>query len=515
MSDVEVLKALLARLQDKPGFPALSESVAAINEITNSDDQNIDDLAVIISRDVGLTTSLLRVANSASYRAASGKGISTVSRAVNVLGFSTLRDIALTVVLFNQMKSHPSARELKEAFLRAQLAGTLAREAGRLFMPRQAEEVYTAALFHSLGQFLTLLYFPEEAQGIRALIQQQGLAEHGAVTQVLGVDFARLGQAVAEQWHFPTPLVRCLQELPEGIIERPETPEDTLWMLSGFGNEVCASLAANPGQTPGEGLSRLRQRFAQVMAFSGPQLHTLVQKSFDDAKVFASTMGVSLAQSSFAKQVTTWMESDPDDENGQKPSAENTTADALTPASLPKMPKAPSNDAHQMLSTGINKLSHSMVGDFRVDDILRMALDILLQAMDFQRVLLCMRDDKSGYMVGRSGCGKDAAMVVRKFRFPLQDTPNVFQLSIDNGVDLVIKDIADPKIVGKIPPWYRATLSARSFALMPLMVKGKAVALIYCDKQQANSIVITEKELSLMKTLRNQILLAIKQSPTG
>jgi hypothetical protein len=38
------------------------------------------------------------------------------------------------------------------------------------------------------------------------------------------------------------------------------------------------------------------------------------------------------------------------------------------------------------------------------------------------------------------------------------------------------------------------------------------VALIYCDKERAGSIAIPERELALLKTLRNQALLALKQS---
>lgn len=504
----DVLASLLRRLDDKPGFPALSESVAAINEITNSDDQNIDDLASIIQKDFGLTSSIMRVANSATYRAASGGGVSTVSRAVSVLGFATLRDIALTVVLFNQMKNRAGAREIKEAFLRAQLAGTLAREAGKQFMPRQAEEVYTCALFHSLGQIVALLYFPEETQQMRELIHQQGLTEADAATRVLGLDFARLGQGVAAQWLFPQTLVRTLQPLPEGIITRPDNPQDMLWVLSGFGNEVCASLVSG-GMPPG--LPQLRQRFAEVMQFSSPQLHTLVQKSLDDTKVFAGTLGVRLAQSTFVQQVADWVDAGPDGEvrKSATPSVSPATQTAASATGAQR------DAAQQLLSAGISKLTNSLVGDFVLNDIFRMTVETLRQAMDFQRVLLCMRDEKSGCMIARLGCGKDADLVARKFRFPLKDTPNVFQLAITNGLDIVIKDIADPKIINKIPPWYRATVSARTFALMPLMIKNQAVAMIYCDKQQADSIVIPERELSLMKTLRNQALLAIKQSASS
>jgi hypothetical protein len=43
------------------------------------------------------------------------------------------------------------------------------------------------------------------------------------------------------------------------------------------------------------------------------------------------------------------------------------------------------------------------------------------------------------------------------------------------------------------------------------MIKGSAVALIYADRADAGSIDISEKELSLLRTLRNQAVLALKQ----
>ena len=518
----ERLESLLRRLDDKPGFCSLSESITAINEITNSDDQNIDDLSAILSKDFGLTATILRVANSATYRASSGGGVTTVSRAVNVLGFSNLRDIAVTVILFAQMKDRAGAREVKEAFLRAHLAGTLAREAGRLFMPKSAELVYTYALLHSLGRILALLYFPEETQQIQDLINHEGRTEDEAARAVFGVDYAGLGQAVTSRWMFPSSLVNSLKELPEGAISRPKNEDDTLWMLSGFGNEVSASLsnqattdASGNERTAASELKHLRQRFADVMMLSGPQLHTLVQKSFDDTKAFAGTLGVAVSQSGFIKQVTSWIDAGPEDENKPvkpSPRIDDETTVHTNAASAAETRAKTRDTQHQTLTAGISKLSNAIVGDFKLNDIFRMTLDIMLEAMDFQRVLMCVRDEKSGYMVAQVGCGRDAAMVARKFRFPLKDTPNVFQLAVNNGLDIVIKDIAEAKIADKIPPWYHATVTARTFTLMPLVIKGKTVAMIYGDKQQPNSILIAERELSLLKTLRNQAVLAIKHS---
>ena len=79
-------------------------------------------------------------------------------------------------------------------------------------------------------------------------------------------------------------------------------------------------------------------------------------------------------------------------------------------------------------------------------------------------------------------------------------------------MDILISDTNDPKIKPRIPDWFRKVLTSETFVLFPLTIKGNPVAMIYADKDGAGDIVIPEKELSLLRTLRNQALLAIKQS---
>jgi len=47
--------------------------------------------------------------------------------------------------------------------------------------------------------------------------------------------------------------------------------------------------------------------------------------------------------------------------------------------------------------------------------------------------------------------------------------------------------------------------------LLPIMIKDKVIALFYADMSEANSLNITPHQLSLLRTLRNQAVLAIKQ----
>ena len=164
-----------------------------------------------------------------------------------------------------------------------------------------------------------------------------------------------------------------------------------------------------------------------------------------------------------------------------------------------------------MLTAGIQDISNSLVDDFKLNDILRIILETMYRAMGFKRVLLCIRDARSNSMQGRFGLGPDSVALSRSFRFSLEHGNDVFFAACARGADILISDTDDPKIAARIPEWYHKLTPARSFILLPLTIKGKPVALIYADADAANSIIIPEKELSLLRTLRNQAVLAIKQ----
>jgi serine/threonine protein kinase len=513
----DTLEFLIRRMKHKTDFPALSDSVSAINRLTGSDKESINRLSNTILKDYGLTNKILRLVNSVHYRRSGGGSISTISRAVIVLGFDALRNIAITVLLFEHLQDKGNARELKEAFLRANLAGCLARDASRQFMAREAEEAYVCALFHSLGQMLAQFYFPEEVSEVRKLMLQRNCSEEIASAQIFGLSFSELGIGIAQHWGFPPGLINSLRPLPEGAIRKPATHDESLRVVSGFANELCEAIASVPKEQRTEATRAARQRFVAAMQFSDGQLQTVLEKSFTELSELATILHVNLTQSPFVRNVKAW--------TGEVREIEPTAEGRALERTLLDDPVVPDQDepgevnaygvpdaAQDILAAGIQDISNSLVDDFSLNDVLRITLETMYRAMGFERVLLCLKDPKSGVMAGRFGFGADTNEVARKFRIPLADAPNVFQLAISKGVDIIIADIDDPKIAGKIPDWYRKTVIARTFVLLPLLIKGNAVALIYCDRDKPGSIVIPEKELSLLKTLRNQALLAIKQS---
>jgi hypothetical protein len=50
--------------------------------------------------------------------------------------------------------------------------------------------------------------------------------------------------------------------------------------------------------------------------------------------------------------------------------------------------------------------------------------------------------------------------------------PDVFHVALEKNVDILITDIDDPKIAARIPTWYRQAVSAKTFVIFPVVVKG-------------------------------------------
>lgn len=88
--------------------------MARIQRVANSEDDSISDLTHEILKDVALTNKLLRLVNSVHYAHASRGTISTVSRAVSLVGFNAVRNMALSLVLLDHMEDKAHASQMRE-----------------------------------------------------------------------------------------------------------------------------------------------------------------------------------------------------------------------------------------------------------------------------------------------------------------------------------------------------------------------------------------------------------------
>jgi hypothetical protein len=144
--------------------------------------------------------------------------------------------------------------------------------------------------------------------------------------------------------------------------------------------------------------------------------------------------------------------------------------------------------------------------------VLRMILETMFRALGFRRVIFCLKDPRTDLLSGRFGLGDKSEQVSAAFKVSLKTPSDLFAAVCLKGADTLISDATVPTIATRLPAWYRQSVNAPAFLLLPLMIKGAPFALIYADKATPGGIELGERELSLLRTLRNQAVMAFRQA---
>ncbi len=530
------LEFLLRRMRNKSDFPALSESIGRIQSMAASEKESVGSVTNEILKDVALTNKLLRLVNSAHY--ARGSSVGTVSRAVTLVGFNGIRNMALSLVLLEHMQDKTNAHLLKEEFLRALMAGSIAAELGASRV--ESEEAFIGALFQSLGRMLSQFYFPEEAVAIRNLVSapRDPISEDAASTRVLGLSFEALGLGVSKAWGLPESIQRCIVK-PSGDPPN-QPPKDPLVRLrwnTRAANEMADAMLHTDAKVVDARLAQVTKTYGKTLGVTTDQVHAATAAARKKLVELAEAMDITVRSDSLAahllNQKVDLALAEPGGQGNnqdvdtiisnelhatQVMPAQPATMAAVTQVAASGTAKpvaAPVSDQRaQTLAAGIQDITNAMVEDFKLSDVLRMILEAMYRALEFDRIIFCMRDPKTDTLTGRFGLGSGVEGVVKQFHVPLHPTgtPDLFATICSKAADTLISDASDPRIMQRLPGWYSKAYNAPTFLILPLVLKGKPFGLIYADKAQKGGLVVDEKELSLLRTLRNQAVMAFKQS---
>jgi putative nucleotidyltransferase with HDIG domain len=232
LSHAELQKAL-TRYKDLPTLP---DVVARVMQIVSNPLTTAEDLNQVISLDQALTFKVLRLANSAYY--GFPKEITTITQAVMILGFNTIRNLALSVSVHKMMfADHDRGLFSYRDFWKHCVAvGVCSRVLAHRVGYKSEENAFTAGLLHDIGK--SLLERVDHVSFLAAIeASRDGSRELWLVEQdLLGVDHAAVGGRLAEIWNLPQDLRLA--------IERQNTPSlygapDPLVAAVHAANQIC------------------------------------------------------------------------------------------------------------------------------------------------------------------------------------------------------------------------------------------------------------------------------------
>lgn len=515
------LDFLLRKIRYKGDFPTFSNNIIEINRkasVSKVNKSSASELANVVLKDYSLTNKLLKLVNSSFYSQFAGK-ITTISRAVVVLGFEQVSMVASSLMLFDQLKNKNQKEVLSESAVSSFMSGMIARELAEGMRMDEAEEAFICSMFHNLGKHLVLFYFEEEYAQIISLMESKGLSEEIAARNVLGMTYEEIGTGIAAIWKFPAKIVNSMKNLPRGRLELPLTEEDRIKALSCFSNELCTIINSPDDAQIGNNLTGLLKRFENIVPVNKKQLFTILKSARETVDEFSSVYNIKLKKSGFIRKVDNFAkaghleESISADSGAGKQTVDEMSQYSFDDVSIPCSlnDTGEIRDPHSILINGIQDITNTLLEDFRLDDVLTMVLETMYRGFSFNRVLFCMYNPTDMKIKARLGLGKDITRVLKDFSFKVTKYPDFFNFAVMQAKDIGVHDSRDVRFQKRIPEWYSKNIAAPAFVLYPIAVNKKVAGLFYADRE-VSGIVLSGSEVNYMKTLCNQAVLAMRQS---
>jgi putative nucleotidyltransferase with HDIG domain len=180
-------------------LPTLPDVIFKVNEVVNDPSTSASDLETVISRDQAIAAKILRLVNSAFY-GLPGR-VDTLSRAIPLLGFSTVRNLVMSLSIFNI--STISDFDMKAFWRHSFATSTAAKAIAQSDGLPDADSQSLAGLLHDMGKIVLFQNFIKEYQAVFKFMEQRKLTFIQAERHLYSTDHAEVGGALAERWAFP------------------------------------------------------------------------------------------------------------------------------------------------------------------------------------------------------------------------------------------------------------------------------------------------------------------------
>jgi putative nucleotidyltransferase with HDIG domain len=212
------VELILQQLDQLPTLPAVALRVL---EVTADTDSTILDVVRIIGNDQSLTTRILQLVHSAA--AGAREEVTSIERAVVLLGFDAVRSAVLALSVFETLESaspkakakqNPTGAFSREEFWRHSIAVACAAE---LLAEALGEsegkdagitpsEAFVCGLLHDMGKVALDAILPKSFSKVveAADLLRSNIAD--LERSIIGLDHMVVGKRLAEQWNLPPAL---------------------------------------------------------------------------------------------------------------------------------------------------------------------------------------------------------------------------------------------------------------------------------------------------------------------
>lgn len=195
---VEISELVAKEIGTLPVFP---ENLSQLQKLLSANEVQLQEVALVIERDVTLSTEILKIVNSAQYMLPNK--VSSISNAVSLIGIKGLNNLLYSFGAQKTLdKKYGRLEELWEhSYRTASYAYHLART---YKMNNRSDDAYIGGILHDLGKILVSHLFPDMLKAISRHCKEMGYGSHLLESLAIGAAHDRIGEEITRGWNFPS-----------------------------------------------------------------------------------------------------------------------------------------------------------------------------------------------------------------------------------------------------------------------------------------------------------------------
>lgn len=263
------LETAIMTAADLPTIPVVAIKVMQLIE---SEKATAEELAKIVSSDPAVAARVLKISNSSFYGCR--RQIQTLSSAIVMLGFSTLRSLVVAASLKQVYK--PYGLTEKMLWEHSFAAGLAARIIARETRAANEEQAFLAGLFHDIGKIIMNTLDRGKFQEVMQHCYNEGLSFEDAERTVYPFGHDEVGAHVIKKWNFPEDLTVAI--LQHHVMESDLLIDPALLNLTAvtsLADKFCLKLGIGMRE-PVEDVDLAGSSAAQVLNLSAERIELLL-----------------------------------------------------------------------------------------------------------------------------------------------------------------------------------------------------------------------------------------------
>lgn len=387
---------VLERIRKGEDFPATSATISLITRLTTANEASITELANIILTDFGLTTKILKLMNSVFYMRFGE--VTTISRAIILLGLENLRDIALSLTLFDKLQ-RKNSRLLINLMAKAVYAGILGRKVAEKIGYTNAEESFICSLFHNLGEILIAYYSAEEISGPGGVSLENGPEKKTNERALLGASYQEIGMIIAEEWALPDMIVHCMKKVYSVEIVANPGPRDKLHYISAISSQIADIM-----ETTREGrklhIKGLIKSFGKQFEKLSDFIETIIPDANKDAIKYCDAYGLDFQKSTLGVSLTGHSPEPSAPERESVSVAYDLDAQAAQRSGLTEEEDG-IQSPETIFADGMKDVTNAILDNYSLNDVFRIVIETMFRGMKssgIKKTLLFIKDAKQPAM---------------------------------------------------------------------------------------------------------------------